>query len=111
MFHTHLLRSLSTLFVGLFVMFTAVHFQYNSMGALGCLAIGFVAARRWTDGGMGWLSKAPNGHWPHEVENDIASIWRHFAQPLLFSVIGKSKIRRLLLFFALDFVFVFSREN
>ena len=70
--------------------FTAVHFQYNSMGALGCLAIGFVAARRWSDAGMGWLSKAANTQWSHDVEHDIANLWANIAQPLLFSVIGAS---------------------
>ena len=91
LFDKHYKRLAATLFFGLFCMFGANHYHYSSMGALGCLAIGFVAAKRWCDAGMGkQLSLPPNTHWQHEVEHDIAAIWRHLAQPLLFATIGSS---------------------
>ena len=75
---------------GLAVMYFAVYFHYNSMGALGALVIGLTAARCWGDGRMGSLSLAPNHHFPHEVEHDVARVWRLVAAPLLFAVIGAS---------------------
>ena len=91
LFDKHYKRVTGTLAFGLLSMFGAVHFHYSSMGALGCLAIGFMAAKRWCDSGCGHvLALPPNSHWQHEVEHDIASLWRHIAQPLLFATIGSS---------------------
>jgi solute carrier family 9B (sodium/hydrogen exchanger), member 1/2 len=91
LFDKHYKRLLATLFLGLMVMFGAVHFHYSSMGALGCLCIGFITAKRWGDRACGdFLALAANTHWQHEVEHDIASLWKHVAQPLLFATIGSS---------------------
>lgn len=87
---THWKRVAIILSSGFFVMMIAVHYHYSSMGALGCLCIGVVAAKCWMDALCGSLSLPENTHWHHEVEHDVAKIWKYVAQPLLFSVIGSS---------------------
>lgn len=90
MWNKHWKRTLILFISGLAVMYFAVHFHYNSMGALGSLIIGLVSSKCWKEGRCGSLSLPPNEHWVHEVEFEVAKVWRYLAQPLLFSVIGAS---------------------
>ena len=77
---THTKRLLIVIAVGMATMYFAVYFHYNSMGALGCLMIGLVASQCWSGARLGWLSEAPNVDYAHEVEHDIARVWKYFAQ-------------------------------
>jgi Kef-type K+ transport system membrane component KefB len=68
MWNKHWKRLTIILAVGMCLMFFAVHFHYNSMGALGSLVTGVVAAMCWSEAKMGSLSLEPNSHYKHEVE-------------------------------------------
>merc|ERR1712216_781896 len=48
------------------------------------------SAQLWAKGWGGPLSQGPNEHLAHEVEHNLAFLWRNVSEPLLFSVIGSA---------------------
>jgi len=81
-------RSAVVLVLGVIFTFLATYLHYAGAGALASLVMAAVSSQFWQRGFGGKFSTGPDDHFPHEVEMDLAKIWRTLAEPLLFSVIG-----------------------
>jgi len=81
-------RSAIILALGVVFTFLAKTLHYAGAGALASLVMAALASQFWQHGIGGRLSSGADEHMPHEVELDLAKVWRTFAEPLLFSVIG-----------------------
>lgn len=94
-------RSAIILVLGVIFTFISYHLHFSGAGALASLAMSALASQFWQKGFClfgGKLSLGADEHFPHEVEMDLAKVWRTLAEPLLFSVIGAA-----LDFHSLDF--------
>eukprot|EP00746_Dinoflagellata_sp_MGD_P153051 gnl/MRDRNA2_/MRDRNA2_84032_c0_seq1.p1 gnl/MRDRNA2_/MRDRNA2_84032_c0~~gnl/MRDRNA2_/MRDRNA2_84032_c0_seq1.p1 ORF type:complete len:545 (+),score=90.09 gnl/MRDRNA2_/MRDRNA2_84032_c0_seq1:178-1812(+) len=76
--------------LGACYMFIFKHLHFAGAGALASLVMAARSAQLWEKGWGGSLSEGPNDHIAHEVEHDLANIWRSICEPLLFSVIGSA---------------------
>jgi len=81
-------RSAIVLGLGIIFTFLAKSLHYAGAGALASLVMAAMSSQFWQHGIGGCLSSGADEHFPHEVELDLAKVWRTLAEPLLFSVIG-----------------------
>lgn len=83
-------RSAVVLLLGVVFTFASKYAHYSGAGALASLVMAATASQFWQRGWPAKLSHGPDDHYPHEVEMDLAKVWRTAAEPLLFSVIGSA---------------------
>lgn len=84
-------RSAMTFMLGMFFMFIGREYHFSGGGAMASLALGISANKFWASGGpYEVLSSGPSVDHAHNVEVDLAKLWRFIFQPLLFGVIGSA---------------------
>jgi NhaP-type Na+/H+ or K+/H+ antiporter len=83
-------RSAVILLLGLIFTFSSKFLHFAGAGALASLVMAAGAAQLWSRGAGGSLSSGPDDMMAHHVEEILCNIWRVFAEPLLFSVIGSA---------------------
>lgn len=81
-------RSAIVLVLGFLFTFFAKYLHFSGAGALAALIMAALASQCWQYGFGGRFSSGVDEHAHHDVETDLAKVWRTVAEPLLFSVIG-----------------------
>jgi len=82
------------LLLGFALTFSFKSLNYTAAGAMGSLVMCVVASKHWNAGTPKWCGSAlvigADEHFAHETEASLSLVWRLFAQPLLFGVIGSA---------------------